>query len=116
MLAAAVSGLVVHRLEILLAEIKDGLAALRFNLSHRMKPLRGEAGEISGAINRLADDLQSSRSHTETMMDSLDNGVIALDQTGRLTAWNEAAARLLELSGEEARGEAYTQVFPAIPS
>lgn len=115
MLAAAVSGLVVHRLEILLAEIKDGLAALRFNLSHRMKPLRGEAGEISGAINRLADDLQSSRSHTETMMDSLDNGVIALDQTGRLTAWNEAAARLLELSGEEARGEAYTQVFSRDP-
>lgn len=114
-LAAAVSGLVVHRLEIILADIQAGLAALRFNLSHRMKPLKGEAGEISEAINRLARDLQASRSHTETIMDSMDNGVIALDQGGRLTAWNEAAARLLELSGEEARGEAYTQVFARSP-
>lgn len=110
-LAAAVSGLIVHRLEIILTEIKEGLTALRFNLSHRMKALKGEAGQISGAINRLADDLQASRSHTETIMDSMDSGVIALDQGGRLTAWNEAAARLLELSGEAARGESYTCVF-----
>jgi len=114
-LAAVVSGMIVHHLEIIIAEIKKGLAALRYNLSHRMKALKGEAGEISGAINQLAADLMASRSHTETMMDSLDNGVIALDQDGRLTAWNEAAARLLELNEAEVRQKPHTQVFARSP-
>ena len=112
--AAVVSGLLVHRLEVILAEIKSGLRRLSFDLSFRMKRLEGEPGEITSAINKLASDLQASRSHTETMMDSMENGVIALDQDGRLTAWNGSAASLTGLANE-ARGERYEQVFAHSP-
>lgn len=108
--AAIVSGLVVHRLEVILAEIKTGLTRLSYDLSFRMKRMDGEPGEITGAINKLAKDLQESRSHTETMMDSMENGVIALDQEGHLTAWNESASRLIGLQAE-AKGKPYAQVF-----
>lgn len=108
--AAIVSGLLVHRLEVILAEIKSGLTRLSYDLSFRMKRLDGEPGEITGAINKLAKDLQESRSHTETMMDSMENGVIALDQEGHLTAWNESASRLIGLP-VEAKGRQYAQVF-----
>ncbi|MGG1662417.1 two-component system sensor histidine kinase AtoS [Brevibacillus sp. NRS-1366] len=110
-IAAVASGLVVHRLEVILAEIKSGLRKLSFDLSFRMKKLDGEPGEISGAINKLASDLQTSRSHTETIMDSMDSGVIALDQRGRITAWNYSAAQLIGLSLEQARGVLYTEAF-----
>lgn len=110
-IAAAASGLLVHRLEVILQEIKSGLRRLSFDLSFRMKRLDGEPGEISGAINKLAGDLQASRSHTETIMDSMDSGVIALDQSGRLTAWNESATQMVGLSVEHARGVPYTEVF-----
>jgi len=112
--AAVVSGLLVHRLEVILAEIKSGLKRLSYDLSFRMKRLEGEPGEITGAINKLASDLQASRSHTETMMDSMENGVIALDQDGRLTAWNESATNLISLPNE-ARGEQYERVFVHSP-
>lgn len=109
--AAVVSGFLVHRLEVILAEIKSGLKRLSYDLSFRMKRLAGEPGEISGAINKLASDLQAMRSHTETIMDSMDSGVIALDQTGHLIAWNESATQMIGLSAEQAKGVSYTHVF-----
>lgn len=61
LVAAVVSGLLVHRLEAILEEIKSGLRTLSLDLSFRMKRLAGEPGEISDAINKLAADLQASR-------------------------------------------------------
>jgi two-component system, NtrC family, sensor histidine kinase AtoS len=109
--AAAASGLLMHRLETILAEIKAGLRRLRFDLSFRMKRLDGEPGEISDAINKLASDLQASRSHTETIVQSMDSGIVALDHCGRITAWNGAAARMTGLAVEQAVGQTYTDIF-----
>lgn len=110
-IAAVASGLLMHRLEVIIAEIKTGLSRLSLDLSYRIKRLAGEPGEISDAINKLAGDLQSSRSRTETIMDSMDSGVIALDQRGILTAWNESAALLIGLTREQAMGLSYECVF-----
>ncbi|WP_134684082.1 ATP-binding protein [Brevibacillus migulae] len=62
LVAAAASGMVIHRLELILTEIKEGLRQLSTNLSFRMKRMRGEPGEIIDAINKLAEDLQASQS------------------------------------------------------
>ncbi|WP_126425215.1 two-component system sensor histidine kinase AtoS [Brevibacillus marinus] len=104
MIAAALSGLVVHRLEVILAEIKHGLQELSRNLSYRFKRIPGEPGEITEAINKLARDLQASRTHTENIIQSMDNGVIALDREGLVTAWNQAATVMTGIAPERAVG------------
>jgi len=63
LVAAAASGMVIHRLELILTEIKEGLRQLSTNLSFRIKRMRGEPGEIIDAINKLAEDLQASQSN-----------------------------------------------------
>lgn len=111
LIAAAASGLMVHRLEAVLEEIKAGLKRLSFDLSFRMRRLAGEPGEISEAINKMADDLQASRTHTETIMQSMDSGVIALDGNGIITSWNEAAAKITGRCADQVMGKSYTDVF-----
>ncbi|USG64885.1 two-component system sensor histidine kinase AtoS [Brevibacillus ruminantium] len=109
--AAVASGLMVHRLEIILIEIKEGLRRLSLDLSFRMKPKTGEPGEIFEAINKMASDLQASRSHTETIIHSMESGVIALDHSGCITAWNQAASRITGLNLEQAIGRDYRELF-----
>lgn len=109
--AAVASGLMVHRLEIILIEIKEGLRRISLDLSARMKPREGEPGEIVEAINKMASDLQASRSHTETIIHSMESGVIALDHSGCITAWNEAASRITGIGLEQAMGHDYRELF-----
>ncbi|MDF2682109.1 MAG: two-component system sensor histidine kinase AtoS [Brevibacillus sp.] len=111
LIAAVASGWMVHRLEALLEEIKGGLRKLSLDLSFRMRRLEGEPGEISEAINKMAGELQASRTHTETIMQSMDSGVLALDGKGKITSWNEAATKVTGLSAGEVMGKAYTDVF-----
>ncbi|MFD2369102.1 two-component system sensor histidine kinase AtoS [Brevibacillus sp. GCM10020057] len=116
LIAAGASGLMVHRLEALLEEIKAGLRAISLDLSFRMRRLAGEPGEIFQAINKMAGDLQASRTHTETIMQSMDSGVLALDDQGRVTSWNEAAAKITGWPAEQVMGRMYTDVFAQSPS
>ncbi|NQF16792.1 two-component system sensor histidine kinase AtoS [Brevibacillus sp. HB1.3] len=111
MIAAAASGLLVHRFEVILSEIKSGLKRLSQDLSFRLRKMDGEPGEIAGAINNLASDLQASRSRTETIMNSMDSGVLALDQSGHLIAWNETAIHMIGFTSSRANGMHYTEVF-----
>lgn len=111
LVAAVASGLMVHRLQAILSEIKSGLRTISMNLSFRMKKLKGEPGEIAEAINKMAGELQASRTHTETIMQSMDNGVVALNHAGVITAWNEAAVRITGFLPESVMGKVYTDVF-----
>ncbi|QRG68386.1 two-component system sensor histidine kinase AtoS [Brevibacillus choshinensis] len=111
LIAAVASGLMVHRLEAVLEEIKAGLRRLSLDLSFRMRRLAGEPGEISEAINKMAGELQASRTRTETIMQSMDSGVFALDGGGKITSWNEAATKVTGLSAEQVMERAYTDVF-----
>ncbi len=108
--AAAVSGLLVNRLEAILGEIKTGLRRLSRDLSFRLRRLPGEAGEIAHAINRLAGDLQASRTHTENIIQSMDECLIALDQNGTITAWNRAAGRLTGIDAQSAVGRPHAEL------
>jgi signal transduction histidine kinase len=47
--------------------------------------------ELQGRIRELADE----RDDIQALMDSLDQGVLALDRQGRIVRWNRAAASLL---------------------
>lgn len=47
-----------------------------------------------------------------SLVDSLSNGVIALNSEGSITVFNRAAEKMLGIKGDEVIGKHYTQVFP----
>lgn len=70
-------------------------------------PPQDEIGGIAGSLNRMADELEaavatlaSERSRFEAVLESMDEGVIALDKNQQLTMINRAALGLLSLSIE----------------
>ncbi len=70
-------------------------------------PRQDEIGGIAGSLNRMAEELESAvaalaseRSRFEAVLESMDEGVIALDQRQQLTMINRAALGLLSLSIE----------------
>jgi two-component system phosphate regulon sensor histidine kinase PhoR len=80
-----------------------------------------ELGGLAGSINRLADELEATvaalaveRSRFEAVLESMDEGVIALDQAQQLTMINRAALGLLSLSTVH-DGETLAERIP-IPS
>jgi len=70
-------------------------------------PPKDEIGGLAGSLNRMAEELEvavaalaSERSRFEAVLESMDEGVIALDQRQQLTMINRAALGLLSLSIE----------------
>jgi two-component system phosphate regulon sensor histidine kinase PhoR len=68
-------------------------------------PSHDEIGGLAGSLNRMADELEGAvatlaaeRSRFEAVLESMDEGVIALDQRQQLTMINRAALGLLSLS------------------
>src|SRR6185312_6090847 len=61
------------------------------------------------AANRLIDQ---RRRFTETVLSGVSAGVIGLDNDGKITIVNRAAARLLDAAPEELEGRHYSESVP----
>lgn len=88
-----------------------GLRGLRSDLSYRLPETHGEFGEITFAINGMAQSIMNTRSHTEIIMESMVDGIITIDNDGKITAINNAARRIMGLN-QEAIGINYLSFFP----
>jgi len=88
-----------------------GLRGLRSDLSFRLPETHGEFGEITFAINGMAQSLMNTRSHTEIIMESMVDGIITIDNDGKVTAINNAARRIMGLN-QEVIGINYVSLFP----
>ncbi len=71
-------------------------------------PSHDEIGGLAGSLNRMAEELEGAvatlaaeRGRFEAVLESMDEGVIALDQSQQLTMVNRAALALLSLSTEQ---------------
>lgn len=96
--------------------ITGGLATLRRDLHHRIPPPAGEFGAIADAVNGMARALLDARSLTENILESIADGVIAVDPRARVTAINPAAARMVGLTPAEVIGHPYQSLFkPGAP-
>jgi two-component system phosphate regulon sensor histidine kinase PhoR len=80
-------------------------------------PLESELGALAEALNRMAvrwrdrlADLSERSDQQEAVLTSMVEGVIAVDDRGRLIRMNEAAARLLGLDGPVVAGRAIEEV------
>ena len=84
--------------------IVEGLRKLRFNLHEPIIGLNGEMGEVAATINEMAAALGNARTLSENIMESMADGIIAVDNTGKITAFNPSAEELTGYSREEMIG------------
>ncbi|MBC7105039.1 MAG: PAS domain-containing protein, partial [Firmicutes bacterium] len=92
-------------------QIKRGLRTLEYDLTHHLPPAMGELGEISEAVNQLADRLVTVQGYKELILANIEEAIVAVDLNGRLVTVNPAAARMFELP-PDSPGRHYGSVFP----
>lgn len=104
-----------HALSIRLARdvivIKNGLASMQRDLSQPMRRPAGELGEIAEAVNTMARALLDARSLNENILNSIADGVVAVDVAGRITSINPAAQRLLGVTFKDMVGQPYQALY-----
>lgn len=91
--------------------IIQGLLKLRSDLSYQLPEANGEFGEITVAINGMAQSLMDTRTHTEIIMESMVDGIITIDNDEKITAINNAARRIMGIE-REVIGASYASLFP----
>jgi len=88
-----------------------GVKELKFNLRRRITGLKGEMGEVAATINEMATALVNARSLSENIMDSIADGLIAVDTQGKITAFNRAAEQMTGFTQQDVMGKFYEEVF-----
>ncbi len=75
--------------------------------------LAGLASQMGVALDyaRLFDQILTIKSHNESMLRSLSNGVITVDLAGVVSYMNPAAGRILRLDAEAAMGRPLAEMF-----
>jgi len=76
----------------------------------RLKAFTAQAS-IALENAQLFEDVLNARNYNESILKSLSNGVITLDADRNVIKVNEAAARILQLSAEEAVGKSVRSMF-----
>jgi two-component system sensor histidine kinase AtoS len=90
----------------------QGLRQLRFNLRKPISGVTGEMGEVAATINEMAAALGDARTLSENIMESMADGIIAVDTEGKITAFNRAAEIMTGFSAPEVIGQDYETIFP----
>ncbi|MFE8102766.1 two-component system sensor histidine kinase AtoS [Brenneria goodwinii] len=91
--------------------IESGLSQLPVDLKAQLPPLHGEMGRIAASINTLSRDLREVRTLNELIIESAADGVISIDNYGKITMCNPAAQEISGYSNEELIGKHYKSVF-----
>ena len=104
LLAMALATLLARSVSRPITELRDGANRLAAgDLTHRFALVGpGEVGDLAGALRRMADELAARIRALEaedalmvTLIESLSEGVIAIDGRSRITRINQSARRLL---------------------
>jgi two-component system sensor histidine kinase AtoS len=111
MFSLALSIVVAGRLTGDVDTIKKGLISMQYDLKDPIKPLRGEMGEIVGAINSMAKALVDARSLNENILWSIADAVITVDVNGMVTSVNPAAQQMFGLGSTEMVGRPYDAFY-----
>src|SRR5580704_11157732 len=71
---------------------------------------RLDAEGLQTVVKRLA----SERSLLETLFNTIEDGVLVVDEQGRILYFNQAVTRLTGIQRGEAEGRPVTDIFPAL--
>ncbi len=61
---------------------------------------------------RHEDDLRDKEAHQRALLDNLFDGIITIDENGRIDTFNKAAERMFGYGAEEVRGHNVTELMP----
>ena len=80
-------------------------------------PIRDGAGRLVGSVVIFRDATPQRRAHAAlqhlaAVIASSDDAIITKDLTGRITTWNDGAARIFGYTAEEAVGQYITMLIP----
>ena len=90
--------------------IKRGLDEMQYDLSRRIPSMSGETGEIAASVNQMAQAVQDARKLNENILYSISDGIVTVDNAGRITMLNQAAQDMTGYSAEEVIGQQYSEV------
>lgn len=109
-IASFTGGLLSHFVSRTLRALVDAAHAIADNSApgHRLPvSSKDEIGGLAGSFNRMAEDLETTvsaladeRNRFETVLESMNEAVLALDHEDHITTVNRAARDLLALSGD----------------
>ncbi len=112
---------VAKRLTVPLEDLLHGTEAVaQGNLDYRI-PETGsdELFKLIQSFNRMTSDLKQShhelsnrRNYIEVLLESVQSGVVSLDENGRISMVNQAAAKLLRIPSSELLGKPYWGIIP----
>lgn len=91
--------------------IKQGLNNLSFDLQTELPHLKGEMNEIVNGVNHLASALNEAKSINETILQSIIDCVITVDNNGCITMLNPAAEKITGYTLNEVKGKPYRTII-----
>ncbi len=91
--------------------VKDGLHRLQFDLGAPLPPLKGEIGEIAKSVNVMATALQEAKGLNENILNSIDDGVVTVDNQGCITLLNPAAQKIIGCDPGDVLNRDYMGLF-----
>ncbi len=83
-------------------------------LSHSFNQMIDDLDRQTSALVTAGKDAENRRNFIETVLSGVSAGVIGLDPAGRISAFNNQALRLLDISEDQARGKALADVAPEL--
>lgn len=81
----------------------------RMEASYRL--LEGRVQELDRELERKNQDLAFTSEYLGNLLESMDEGVVAIDTEGRVTHFNRAAGQILGYAAEEIVGHSFAGVF-----
>ncbi|MFZ5595719.1 MAG: two-component system sensor histidine kinase AtoS [Bacillota bacterium] len=90
--------------------IKAGVKKLEDDLSNTLPPAPGELGEIVSAINGLALKIAYLNLYNEKMLESIDDAIVVVDNSGRVVITNYMAEMIFNI--ENAGNAHYSLILP----
>ncbi len=96
------------------AKANDEIGVLVDSFNRMTKDLQVSKADLEQANTSLQGsnlELDRRRAYTETVLDNVGSGVVSVDAGGRITTFNRAAERILEMKGDEIRGRLLHDVF-----
>lgn len=93
-----------------------GRLAVAFNhMAAQLYQQRAALEDVHGELQRRFEELADLKSYTESIIDSLTNGIVTIDLDGRVVRLNPAAELLTGFFAREAEGRFCTEVFSHVP-
>ena len=91
--------------------IKAGVRRLEDNLNDTLPSAPGELGEIVKAINGLALKISYLNLYNETMLASIDDAIVVMDNGGRVVIANNMAEKMFGIT-EKTKSGFYEEILP----